>query len=452
MKKVLLVCNYFAPDNTIAAIRTTKFAKYLKKCGLKVDCVTEKKNNFSEDELLKNDIHDIEILYAYNSAMFLGFEKIFRKCITPFKEKRFGNLSNRKRLNPRTGHVEFYPYETAYPVLGSMEYLVGQIRQIDLYRSIKKKLGELDDYEYLITSYGDSFSYFVGKFFHKYHKNTVWIFDIRDAIYRYKFIPSYVSLIPKCYERYIWKNADGIIGVSKGICRRVPVRNRKKVCCITNGYDWADRKETDKEKIACDRLTFAFTGSMYGGLMDLSVLFRAIAGLMRNKTMVQNTVEFHFAGNLSAYEVFRNQAEKYGLDSYCIYHGKLTRQDAMRLQSGADILLSASYDYQENEGGVITGKIFEYMTSGCPVVAIITGDIENSELADIVRRTNIGIAYEAAHHEKDYGRLQQYLEEQYKEKLQNGRVKYQPNGKELEKYNYQVLTKRLIKLMTKIEK
>lgn len=43
MEKVLLVCNYFAPDNTIAAIRLSKFAKYLMEYGIKVDCITEKK-------------------------------------------------------------------------------------------------------------------------------------------------------------------------------------------------------------------------------------------------------------------------------------------------------------------------------------------------------------------------------------------------------------------------
>lgn len=451
MEKVLLVCNYFAPDNTIAAIRISKFAKYLKEYGVKVDCITEKKKGFPEDELLKKDMRDIEILYASNSAIFLGFERIFKKCIAPFKEKRFRNLNNRKKINPRTGHVEFYPYETAYPVLGSMEYIVGQIRQIDLYRSIKKYLKESEEYDYLITSYGDSFSYFAGKYFHKYHRKAIWIFDVRDAIYRYKFIPSYVSLIPKHYERFIWKNTDAIIGVSKGICRRVSRENRKKVFCITNGYDWADREETEKNQMTYGKLSFAFTGSMYGGLMDLSVLFQAIADFVRKGAMVSDNLEFHYAGNLSAYEIFQNQAEKYKLGSCCINHGKLSRQEAMRLQSSVDILLSASYDYQKNEGGVITGKIFEYMTAGRPVIAIISGDIESSELAEIVRKTNIGVAYEAAHHKKDYERLKNYLEEQYKEKFRNGKVSYQPNIDELEKYDYRLLTKKLIAVMSKLK-
>lgn len=452
MEKVLLVCNYFAPDNTIAAIRLSKFAKYLMEYGIKVDCITEKKENYPEDKLLKDDVHGVHTVYASNSKIFLKFEQIFNKFITPFKKKRFSDLSNRNKINPKTGCIEFYPYETAYPVLGSMEYLVGQIKQLDLYNSVKKYLKKTGDYDYLFTSYGDSFSYFAGRYYHRCHKKTVWILDIRDAIYRYKFTPSYVSLIPKSYERYAWKNANGIIGVSKGICRRIPAKNRKKVCCITNGYDWADRKEIDKEKTERKKMIFTFTGSMYGGLMDLSVFFCAIAELLKKEVIIQDTIEFHFAGTSSAYEIFQSQAAKYGLSNCCINHGKLLRQDAMRLQGNSDILLSASYDYETNKGGVITGKIFEYMTSGCPVISIITGDIKNSELADIVRKTNIGIAYEASHHKRDYQQLLQYLEDQYKEKIQNGKVRYEPDKEELRKYDYQELTKKLKRFMDKLRK
>ena len=92
------------------------------------------------------------------------------------------------------------------------------------------------------------------------------------------------------------------------------------------------------------------------------------------------------------------------------------------------------------------------MTSGCPVISIITGDIKNSELADIVRKTNIGIAYEASHHKRDYQQLLQYLEDQYKEKIQNGKVRYEPDKEELRKYDYQELTKKLKRFMDKLRK
>ena len=73
----------------------------------------------------------------------------------------------------------------------------------------------------------------------------------------------------------------------------------------------------------------------------------------------------------------------------------------------ADILLVSSFDYQSNEGGVITGKALEYMSANKPIIAIINGDIEHSELADIIQKGNLGCAYEEAHDEVDDRKLYQ---------------------------------------------
>ena len=63
-KKILFICNYFAPDNTIAAVRTSKLAKYLQQNGYEVEVITEKKNAELEDEILKNLLCDkIKILF-----------------------------------------------------------------------------------------------------------------------------------------------------------------------------------------------------------------------------------------------------------------------------------------------------------------------------------------------------------------------------------------------------
>ncbi len=95
-------------------------------------------------------------------------------------------------------------------------------------------------------------------------------------------------------------------------------------------------------------------------------------------------IEFHYAGNESAYEIFKSQAEKYALGSQCVYHGKLTRGEAIQLQKNSDILLMASYDYKNNNGGVITGKLLEYLAAERPIIAIVTGDGRHSEVSQII--------------------------------------------------------------------
>lgn len=450
-QRVLLICNYFAPDHAIAAVRTSKLAKYLRVNGYEVEVLAEKRDG-GEDELLKKGVEDIRVSYAVNSSLYVRFRELYEKLIEPHKKKRFDNLENRKRMNPKTGNIEFYTFEMAYPLLGSLDYIVGQLKQIDLYRSVKQQLREEKYFDYVITSYGDSFSYFAGKYFHKYHKDTKWIFDIRDAVYRYKFTPNYVGFIAKMYERYIWKHVDCITGISKGICRRVPRKYRGKVHCLTNGFDRADMEGVKGDRFCPSEMTFTYTGSMYGGIRDLTVLFQAVRELVRDGQMEEERVSFHYAGNSPAYEIFKSQAEQFGLDGRCVMHGKLPRRDTLEMQRGSDILMVASYDYKEQEGGVITGKVYEYMAAQRPVISIMMGDIEHSELTEIVEKTNIGVAYEASNHEVDYIKLREYIKRQYQSFMETGHTRYEPNEKELRRYDYRYLCKRLIKIMNQTER
>lgn len=450
-QRILIICNYFAPDHTIAAVRISKLAKYLRENGYEVEVLTEKKNG-GLDELLENDVKGIKIYYAENSPLYLRFRERYEKLIEPHKTKRFNNLENRKRINPKTGNVEFYTFEIAYPLIGSLDYIVGQLKQIDLFRSVKQQLREEKHYDYVITSYGDSFSYFAGRYFHKYHGDTAWIFDIRDAIYRYKFTPDYVRLIPQIYERYIWKHADCITGVSKGICKRVPSKFRRKVHCLTNGFDLSDWKGLKRDGINSSEMIFTYTGSMYGGIRDLSVVFQAVRELIQNGQISEERISFHYAGNAPAYEIFKSQAEPFQLADRCVMHGKLSRLDSLELQLSSDILMVASYDYKDQEGGVITGKVYEYMAAKRPVISIMMGDIEHSELTEIVGKTKIGMAYEASNHKEDYRKLCEYIKMQYQSFMETGHTRYEPDQKELRKYDYRYLCKRLIKIMDQMER
>lgn len=448
--RILIVCNYFAPENAIAAVRVTKLAKNFKNNGYSVTVLTEKKDNKIVDETLQSDAEGIEVLYAENSSKNKDFCKWYSRLMKSAKEKRMARLDNRERINPQTGNLEFYPFETAYPVIGSLDYIVGLLRQYDLaWRSIPKV--NIKEYDFLITSYGDMSSYFIGKRLKKRNKDILWVFDIRDAIYRYKFTPNYVSWIPKKYENYVWEHADAIVGVSEGICSRVPPKYAHKVTCITNGFE----KESDVlclEKDISPKMKFTYTGSMYGGLQNLTEFFKAIRELSEENCLDLERVAFHYAGNASAYDIFKGQAKKYGLENLCVYEGKLTRKESIGLQCNSDILLMASYDYKMNNGGVITGKLLEYMASEKPVIAIVTGDIENSEVAQIISKTNIGICCEASGGERDFNKLKKYITNQYQCYEKGVALVYNPEISEVSKFDYQNLTEKYRALLSQLAK
>lgn len=450
MKKIIILCNHFAPDNTIAAVRLTKIAKYLYQQDYQVTVIAEKKYNEAIDEILQKDAEGITVFRVENSALINKIVLLYKRLINPLKEKKYNNLNNRMKINPKTGKQEFYPFETAYPFLGSMDYLVELLRQYDLCRMAKVILRQHLNTNYIFTSYGDFFGLFAGKYLHKKTKKIPWIFDIRDAICRYKFTPQYVWWIAKIYENYIWHEAKVITAVSKGICSHIPAQYQKKTFCVTNGYDKNDRDGIQKEKKQDKIMRFVYTGAMYGGLQNLSPLFRNIERLLNENQMDIDKIEFLFAGKESAFEIFKSQAQRYGLDSKCIYYGKITRKEALKLQMKADVLLVSSFDYQTEVSGVITGKALEYMSADKPIIAIINGDIITSELAEIIRSANLGCAYEEAHHQRDSEELYQYLKKKYQELQQIGRVIHKPDKNKLEKFEYWFIAQKMMKIIEKM--
>lgn len=96
MRKVLLVCNYFAPDNTIAAVRTTKLAKYMRQQGYEVTVIAEEKNDTITDSILKKDAENIHVIWTKNSKGVLKIIAAYKKVIAPIKDKRYKRLDDRK--------------------------------------------------------------------------------------------------------------------------------------------------------------------------------------------------------------------------------------------------------------------------------------------------------------------------------------------------------------------
>lgn len=450
MKKIIMICNHFAPDNMIAAVRTTKLAGAFKEHGYEVIVIAEKKKDIIEDEILKENAEGITVIRVSNSEIINNVINTYKKIIAPIKEKKFENVDNRMKINPKTGKEEFYPFETAYPFIGSMDYLMELLRQYDLAIHARKYLKELKNVDYMFSSYGDFFSLFASKWYHKRHKKKKWIFDMRDAICNYKFTPQYVRWIAGMHERYIWREADAITAVSKGICSRVPEKFKDKAYCVTNGYDKRDREGILLGEKSKEKMRFVYTGAMYGGIRNLSPLFENIRSLIDEEKISYNKIEFCFAGKDSAYDIFKSQAQKYRLDEICIYYGKLTRKEALQLQMEADVLLVSSFDYQTDTGGVITGKALEYMSANKPIIAIINGDIEHSELAEIIRNGNLGLAYEESHAETDREALKQYLAVKYQEFEKNGVLEHKPNEAVLKQFDYQYLGKEMMRIIEEL--
>lgn len=452
MKHILMICNHFAPDNTIAAVRITKFAKYLKMSGYDVTVIAEKKQEEQIDSILKNDSKEIEVFKVSNSANALRKINFYKKVTKRIRQKGLEKLSDRVKVNHKTGKKEFYPFQTAHPIIGSLDFIVETYRQHDLFLSSKQLLQKMKNVDIVFASYGDFFSIYAGGYFHRIYPEIPWVMDIRDAICRYKFTTRFVKPYTKYYEKKIAKDATAITCVSEGICRQYKANNENKVFLITNGFDRTDRVGLSQKYGKKGIMKFVYTGSMYGGIQNLEPLFKCVHSLIIEKIIEKEKILFEYAGNKSAFEIFERQAEKYDLSERCNYKGKLERKEALTLQNEADILLVASYDYKSGYGGVITGKALEYMSAGKPIISIVSGDINGNELTQIIRDGDLGFAYEEANEKSDFIAMKEYLKKIYQQFCDNKKIYFKPKSCFIEKYDYEYLTGELINIFEQTER
>lgn len=447
MKRILMICNYFAPRNEIASIRITKFAKYLIEAGYEVEVVTENPGTDTKDTMLLEGVRDIPVHYAEKGAGYLALERFYNKFVKPFSDKKYADLSSPKRyyIDKITGRREFLPFTVAYPFWGTLDHILFVSRQKSLFRSVKKYLREnAGRYDVCFSSYGEHFSHFCGLYVKKLYPHIRWIADFRDPVYQVKFNPAPVKAYAKSFENKAFQNCDAIVAVTRGILQLIPEKYRSKACELTNGFDACDRRPAMPSS-GLSKFSFCYTGRMYGGMRKITRLFEAVAALIDEGKIQRSDVEFHYAG--TGYEVFAEQASAAGLREQCIDHGAVSHEQAMSLQGSSMFLVLSSWEFKAEPVGSLTGKVYEYMTAGKPIIALIDGDMPGTELTDIIRRGKLGVAYNEVHYETDFDALKDYLLGQY-QRYKNGEpIEFSPDETVLAQFDYRNLTKHLITLM-----
>ncbi len=445
MKNVLLICNYFAPENEIASIRLSKFAKYLREYGYQVCVLAEKKELKIKDGILLRDVAGIPVQYVENSLWLKKADAAYMRLTKNYRERNFADVSSRMKYSRKAGQIIFYPFEKRHPAIGTVDYLIKLVKQYNLYRNARGYLKHAASRtDVCISTYGGYFGHFAGNYAKRQNRRMKWIADFRDPVYRFNFDPALFAPAAVLFENWACLRCDEIVTATKGMAKKLPRRYWKKLHCITNGFD-REEKRYHTGPASCGKFVISYTGRMYGGMQDVSVAFQAIRELADEGTVDLGLLEFHYAG--TGFAIFRGQAAGCGLESCCVDYGSVEREASLAIQSGSNLLLMAVWDYKCQTIGALTGKILEYMQHDIPVIAIINGDVEDNELARVVRGCGLGIAYEQSHHARDIAILKGYIRMQYLRWQEGKGPQLNRDRKQIAKYEYRYLTKKLIRVI-----
>jgi glycosyltransferase involved in cell wall biosynthesis len=238
-------------------------------------------------------------------------------------------------------------------------------------------------FDCLVTTSPPESSHLVGLLLGK--RRTAWVADVRDGWtfepVREPFPTSMQRSLDVSLEGRVAQAADVVVGATAPIARDLARRFGANAVHIPNGWDPRDARTSGAasagRSATQDDVRLVYTGRM-GGRRKPAALLRALKLV---NSAEGRTVRIVHAGELSNEE--RSLVGEAGVEEFYDHIGIVDRAAAIDLQRSADALLLLTSDATSEA----TGKIFEYLASGRPVVALAEGN----EAERIVRETNTGI-------------------------------------------------------------
>jgi hypothetical protein len=238
-------------------------------------------------------------------------------------------------------------------------------------------------WDLVISTAGPYTVHIVGSSLKKRGRAKRWIADYRDTWsdnYIYPGIFPF-NIFEAYLEKRLLRHADAITTVSQPFADRFKTKYPNiQTYAIENGFDPADLASLEPGPVfpPDGKYRIIHTGTIYAGKRDPTPLLKAIA------LIKEHPRQHVLLDNLEVLFVGPNQANvgalirRYGVEKWVKMLGTITRQDALRMQRDANRLLFLPWN-DASIDGVITGKLYEYLFSKTPILAVGSTTIEASQ-------------------------------------------------------------------------
>ena len=423
-KKILIITYYWPPAGGPGVQRWLKFVKYLPDFGIQpVVYIPENPTYPIVDENLVKEVSDKAIIVKYKIFEPYQLASFLSKNKT--KKISSGIIPNQKRQSflDKTflwirGNL-FIPDARVFWVKPSVSYLEKYIQENNI--------------DTIITSGPPHSLHLIGLEL-KQKLNIKWFADFRDpwttiGYHKSLRLSNYAAKKQKDLEHQVLNTADTIIVTSKTTKTEFEAITDKPIAVITNGYD----DENVEKQILDTKFSLAHIGSFLSE-RNPCVLWESLVELINEIPDFKLHLEIKLIGAVSQ-EVLETLSQ-FGLNSYLSNLGYVSHSEAIAHQRKSQVLLLIEIDSEDTKS-IIPGKLFEYMVSNRPIIAIGPTD---SDFADIITTTNTGVFFEYS----EKMRLKSVILDFYNQFLQG---KLQSNGVGLQRYSRRNLTKELAQLI-----
>jgi glycosyltransferase involved in cell wall biosynthesis len=378
MKKVLIITYYWPPSGGAGVQRWLKFSKYLPEFGWEPVILTVDPDYAAYPALDSSLVKEVP-----------SNTEVYRTPATDW----FRIYSSDKSKVPSAG----FATDTGNRWKGKISrFIRGNFFIPDPRRGWNRfafrKACELIDKNQIVTFVTTSpphSTQLIGLKLKKKYPGIKWIADLRDPwtdIYYYdQFYPTFISkLIDKGYEKSVLEKADRITTVGSLLKELLSKKLKEaeiKTEVISNGFDESDF--SDIERTESKRFTITYVGTL-SEKYPLSGLLNALDKLRKSES------DFHlrFVGKVPENIVERINLTVQPESLELIPYSKHT--EAISYMVNSSLLLLIIPEAGDNRL-IITGKIFEYIASGNPILCIGPKD---GEAAIIISRLQNGRCFD----------------------------------------------------------
>jgi len=408
MKKILIITFYWPPSGGSGVQRWLYMSKHLANMGYKVYIYTPENAVFqSYDYSLINDISDkLIIIKKKIKDPWYYFNKFFGKKIeigqgftikSTVKNSFLKNIILKISLFIRANFI--IPDPRVFWVKPSIRFL--------------KKYIKNENIDVVITTGPPHSMHLIGLKLKK-KLNIQWIADFRDPMSNIDFIdelnPSKFSLyIIKKLEKEIFKNADILVTVSKNWANDFMNIYERNIVVIENGYEMESYSKIN-EQIKINKFCLTHTGTLPYSRNPHSLWVALNKLIKENPYDFRNNLKIVLPGIVDDRVI--NEIDNFELRSFTEIPGNLPHNEAIKIQLTSSILI-LPINNVGNFKGILTGKIYEYIASRRPILAI--GPL-NGEISSILKETKSGQLFDY----KDIEGIYNFILKKYEEYMTSG--------------------------------
>ncbi|WP_461206455.1 glycosyltransferase family protein [Clostridium sp. DL1XJH146] len=455
MKNVLVIAYYYPPKGGAGVQRTLKFANYLCYMGYNVSVLTVKEEsngiidkslNQGIEERIKiyrTDIKETNVISTVNNLLFS--KKLSNNVVdSSNSQDEFLHLNSiQNKIKKNIKHIGKKVFLDVYNLVYIPDDKKGWI---DFAVEEGRKIIKEEKIEVIYTTSCPYSTHLIGYELAK-EIPIKWIADFRDPWVSNPFIKNgpILERINIGLEQKVVKKSDKVISVSKPIIdnfiKRYKKEDKNKFGIITNGYDEKDFISLNLslgEKN--ERFLILYNGALYGRRSPEKIL-KAIDTLIKTNRIDKEKIRIKFVGEIGKEHM--NIVNYYS----CKFPEVVEQQEYLPHEESLEQLCMANallliIDEGEGSEGIYTGKIFEYIRTGKPILAVVP----NGVARDLILETNTGyVAYPSRINE-----IENIIYKAYSTFVL-GDIAIEPKWDIIKKYSREKLTKDLVEVMNDIK-